>query len=98
MYCKFQYFKHADNKQYMALGDKLNGTLFLYEIPSNLKNIQENEEENVSNFWEKEIQKCKFVVSQREQKKEEYNAAKVEAEKIRAMEEAEKEINDEARL
>lgn len=39
MYCKFQYFKHEDNKQYMALGDKLNGTLFLYEIPTNLKNI-----------------------------------------------------------
>ena len=30
---------NEDNKQYMALGDKLNGTLFLYEIPSNLKNI-----------------------------------------------------------
>jgi len=50
----------------MALGDKLNGTLFLYEIPSNLKNIQENEEENVSNFWEKEIKKCYFVLAQRE--------------------------------
>lgn len=39
MYCKFQFFKHADNKQYMAYGDKDNGTLFLYEVPSNLKNI-----------------------------------------------------------
>jgi len=45
MYCKFQYFKHKDNKQYMSFGDKDNGTLYLYEIPSNLKNIFENEEE-----------------------------------------------------
>lgn len=39
MYCKFQYFKHADAKQYMAYGDKENGTLFLYEVPPNIKNV-----------------------------------------------------------
>lgn len=82
----------------MALGDKLNGTLFLYEIPSNLKSIQENEEENIANFWEKEIKKCYFVIAQREQKKEEYNAAKVEDEKRKAIAEAEKEINEETKL
>lgn len=47
----------------MALGDKLNGTLFLYEVPPNLKNIQENEEKNISVFWEREIKKCKFVLT-----------------------------------
>jgi hypothetical protein len=31
----------------MAYGDKDNGTLFLYEVPTNLKSIQENEEENI---------------------------------------------------
>jgi len=82
----------------MALGDKLNGTLFLYEIPANLKNIQENEEDNISNFWEKEIKKCYFVLSQREQKKEEFNANKVEEEKQKAIAEAAKDINAETKL
>ena len=81
MYCRFQYYKHASNKQYMALGDKLNGTCSLYEVPSNLKNIQENEEENISLFWEREIKKCQFVLQQREAKKEDYNNTKVEVEK-----------------
>ncbi|MFS8160563.1 MAG: hypothetical protein ACMG6E_10245 [Candidatus Roizmanbacteria bacterium] len=35
-YFKFQYFTHADRKQYMAYGDDSEGTLFLYEVPSNL--------------------------------------------------------------
>ena len=70
MYCKFQYFKHVDNKQYMAYGDKDNGTLFLQEIPSNLKNIFENEEEIINDFWAREVKKCLFVIEQREQKKE----------------------------
>ena len=47
MYLKFQYYKHPDNKQYMAYGDKDNGTLFLYEVPANLKNIQEDEEDHI---------------------------------------------------
>lgn len=37
-YFKFQYFKHEDKKQYMAYGDEQDGTLFLYEVPANLKN------------------------------------------------------------
>ena len=40
----------------MAYGDKDNGTLFLYEVPSNLKSIQENEEENIQKFWDREIE------------------------------------------
>ena len=56
----------------MAFGDKDNGTLFLYEVPMNLKNIYDNEEEVIQKFWDREIKKCMFVVEQREQKKEEY--------------------------
>ena len=82
----------------MAIGDKVNGTLYLYEIPANLKNIQENEEENVSNFWEKEIKKCYYVLKQREAKKEEFNANKVEEEKEKALAEAAKDINEETKL
>ena len=98
MYCRFQYFSHKDNKQYMALGDKLNGTCFLYEVPSNLKNIQEGEEEAISTFWEREVKKCYFVLEQRESKKEEYNNKKVEDEKNRAIADALKDIGEEARL
>lgn len=56
----------------MAYGDKDNGTLFLQEIPSNLKNIFENEEEIISDFWAREVKKCLFVIEQREQKKEQF--------------------------
>lgn len=98
MYCRFQYYKHASNKQYMALGDKLNGTCSLYEVPSNLKNIQENEEENISLFWEREIKKCQFVLQQREAKKEDYNNTKVEVEKQKALADALKDIGDDAKM
>jgi len=44
-YFKFQRFiRHEDKKQYMAYGDEQDGTLFLYEVPSNLKTPQEKEE------------------------------------------------------
>ena len=77
----------------MAYGDKENGTLFLYEVPPNIKNIQPDEEENVQKFWYQEIEKCKFVDKQRERKKEIYTEMKVEQEKIKAMAEAAKEIS-----
>lgn len=82
-----------DNKQYMAYGDKDNGTLFLQEIPSNLKNIFENEEEIINDFWAREVKKCLFVIEQREQKKEEYQLNKAEEEKRKALAEAAKEIS-----
>lgn len=94
MYCKFQYFKHHDNKQYMAFGDKENGTLFLYEVPVNLRAVQENEKENIQKFWDREIEKCQFVLEQRERKKEEYTMAKVEDEKRKALAEAAKEVTE----
>jgi len=46
----------------MAYGDKENGTLFLYEVPANLKNPQEEEEENIRKFFNKEVEKCVFAV------------------------------------
>jgi len=79
----------------MAYGDKDNGTLFLQEIPSNLKNIFENEEEIINDFWAREVKKCLFVIEQREQKKEEYSLNKAEDEKRKALLEAAKEISDE---
>jgi hypothetical protein len=60
----------------MAFGDEKDGTLFLWEVPHNLKIMQQNEEENIQIFWDREIDKCKFVIDQREQKKEEWNEAK----------------------
>jgi hypothetical protein len=39
----------------MAYGDEQEGTLFLYEIPANLKNPQEKEAQNIEEFWEREI-------------------------------------------
>jgi hypothetical protein len=47
MYCRFQEFIHKDAKQHLAYGDKDNGTLYLWEIPNNLKNEQPRELENI---------------------------------------------------
>ena len=77
----------------MAFGDKENGTLFLYEVPANLKIAQENEKENIENFWDREIEKCKFATEQKERKKEEFTSHKVEEEKKKALAEAAKEVS-----
>ena len=66
MYLKFQYFKHTNNKQYMAYGDKDSGTLYLYDVPPNLRNCQPGEKEAIETFWNKEIEKCHFIIKQRE--------------------------------
>jgi hypothetical protein len=62
MYCRFQEFVHKDAKKYLAYGDKDNGTLYLWEIPTNLKNEQQKEQENIQTFFENEVKKCLFVV------------------------------------
>lgn len=54
----------------MAYGDEKDGTLFLWEVPSNLKIPMENEQETIDKFWNREVEKCNFVVTQREQMKE----------------------------
>ena len=81
----------------MAYGDKDNGTFFLQEIPPNLKNIVENEEEIINDFWAREVKKCLFVIEQREQKKELYQQQKADEEKRKALEEAAKEISEEVK-
>jgi hypothetical protein len=56
----------------MAYGDESDGTLFLYEVPSNLKNPQEREEQVIEEFWQREINKCNYVKDRRVVRKEEY--------------------------
>ena len=43
-YFKFQIFKHVDKRQFMAYGDDTDGTLFIYEVPPNLRTPQDKEE------------------------------------------------------
>jgi len=69
----------------MAFGDEKDGTLFLWEVPSNLKNPLPNEKENIEIIWDREVKKCLFVIEQREIKKEEYTIAKAEKEKNQAL-------------
>ena len=71
-YFKFQQFKHEDKKQYFAYGDESDGTMFLYEVPSNIKNMQDDESRVIQEFWDREIDKCQFNKEQRVTKKEEW--------------------------
>ena len=82
----------------MAYGDEKDGTLFLWEVPSNLKTPLPNEQENIEIFWNREVDKCNFVVTQREQMKEQYTIDKAEREKQKALEEQAKEVTEEAIL
>lgn len=91
MVMTFQHLKQTNNKQYMAYGDKESGTFFLYEVPISLKNKQENEEEIIANLWEREIEKCLYVIKQRAEKQEYYQLLKADADKAKALEEAAKE-------
>lgn len=79
----------------MAYGDEKDGTLFLWEVPTNLRFPLENELENIERFWDREVKKCLFVIEQRERKKEEYSMAKAEKEKAAALAEQAKEIGEE---
>jgi dynein intermediate chain 3, axonemal len=54
----FQDYKHSDGSQYLAFGEQENdGTVFLYNVPPNLKNPQGDETKTMSNFWKREIEK-----------------------------------------
>ena len=57
----------------MAYGDESDGTLFLYEVPSNLRNPQEKEESVIEEFWQREINKCNYVKDRRFIRKEEFS-------------------------
>lgn len=78
----------------MAFGDEKDGTLFLWDVPHNLSHPQPDEQENIEIFWEREVNKCLFVVKQREQKKEEWAEMKAEMEKKKALAEAAKDISE----
>jgi hypothetical protein len=74
----------------MAYGDEAEGTLYLYEVPPNLKNPQDKEFDAIEEFWEREINKCNDVIERRElqliewqeeQKQEDIKKAKEEAQK-----------------
>ena len=110
---KFQQTYHQTDKargsvrtQFMAYGDKGEGTLYLYEVPNNLRNPQDNELDTIKAFFDKEIEKCEFVRKRRVTMKEEWDLkerqrmiaqAKAEAEKEQAEDaEAERELTDEA--
>ncbi len=56
----------------MAYGDESDGTLFLYEVPTNLRTAQENEERIIEDFWRREIDKCNYVKERRNIRKEEF--------------------------
>jgi hypothetical protein len=94
-YFKFQYFKHEDRKQYMAYGDEADGTLFLYEVPPNLKNPQDKEFDAIEEFWQREISKCRDVVERREVQLIEWQEEQKQADIAKAKEEQQKENQDE---
>ena len=74
-YFRFQTLKPSKGKkvkQYMAYGDALEGNLFLYDVPPNLANAQEDEQRKIQDFWDNEICKCDFVRERRVQMKEAY--------------------------
>lgn len=57
----------------MAYGDEGEGTLYLYEVPTNLRVPQENEEQTIAGFFDKEIEKCNYVKNRRVTMKEEWD-------------------------
>jgi hypothetical protein len=74
-YFRFQVLKDKTKKkqkQYMAYGDQLDGTLFLYEVPGNLANPAEDEQKNIEEFWAIEMEKCDYVRDRRVTMKEEF--------------------------
>jgi hypothetical protein len=44
----------------------------LYEVPPNIRNLQEKEVEAIEEFWDREIKKCNYVKERRVVRKEEY--------------------------
>lgn len=89
----------------MAYGDQTEGTLYLYEVPSNLANPQDDEKNSIKEFWDTEIRKCDYVKDRRVQMKEDFDqnelakavaAAQAEAEKDKLESaDAEKELIEE---
>jgi WD40 repeat protein len=74
----FQQYKQKDDSQYLAFGEENDGTIFLYNVPPNLKNPQGDEADNVRKFWDKfwqvEIDKCFYQKERKEIRIEEKEA------------------------
>jgi WD40 repeat protein len=53
----FQQYKHNDGSQYLAFGEQNDGTVFLYNVPPNLRTPQGEEKTMMDDFWKREIKK-----------------------------------------
>jgi hypothetical protein len=109
-YITFQHYKHDDGSQYLAFGEENDGTVFLYNVPPNLKNPQGDEAVSVKQFWDKfwkrEIEKCYYQKERKvirlEEKEAEEERAQIEemmreqeAQKIDENEGIQKELEEE---
>lgn len=59
-YITFQQYKHTDGSQYLAFGEQNDGTIFLYNVPPNLRIPQGEEKRMMEQFWKREIKKCYY--------------------------------------
>lgn len=80
----------------MAYGDQTEGTLYLYEVPANLANMQDDELNTIKEFWDTEIRKCDYVRDRRVQMKEDYETEQQRLSKEAAKAEEEKAKNEDA--
>ena len=80
----------------MAYGDEADGTLFLYEVPTNLKNSQDKEFDTIEEFWKREIDKCKDVIERREKQQEEWQEQQKQDDIRKAKEEQLKDTQEDA--
>ena len=90
--------KSASKSYQMAYGDENEGSLNLLEVPVNLRNPVENEEEEIRNFWDNEVVKCNFVKERRVTMREQWHEQVKAAEIKRAIEEAKREQGEEVEL
>lgn len=57
-YITFQHCRQTDDSQFLAYGEDNAGTIFLYNVPNNLKIPQgEDEKAAMAEFWKREIKK-----------------------------------------
>ena len=82
----FQHTESMTRNQHIGFGDDSEGTLFLFNVPSNLRVPQSEEVENMTNFWQREIAKCQYQIKRKKVRDEE----KAKFEQARALEEAAK--------
>ena len=73
-YITFQSYKHKDDSQYLAFGEENDGTVFLYNVPPNLKFPQGNEKMTMDEFWNREIKKCFYQADRKKIRIEEKEA------------------------